>query len=166
MSRCIQHQAVRFDQLLAAAMVGTAQDGVDAGEQLARRERLGDVVVGAAFQAHHLVLLFRARRQHDDRHFLGFLVALERAGEFQAAHVRQHPVDQHEVGTAIGDAGPRRAGVGGFADVEAAATQAECNHFTDWPLVFDDQDLLGGHRDSNLTAWRAASLQQRIITAA
>ena len=45
-----------------------------------------------------------------------------------------------------------------FAHVEAAAAQSECNHFADRPLVLDDQNLLGGHRDSNLTAGSSCSI--------
>ena len=121
------------------------QHRVDARQQLARRERLGDVVIGAAVETHDLVLLFSARGQHDDRHFLGLLVALQRARQLEAAHVRQHPVDQHQIGALIGNAGARRAHIGRFAHFEAAAAQSECNHFADRPLVFDDQDLLGCH---------------------
>src|SRR5947209_8258969 len=43
----------------------TAQDGLDARDQLARHERLGDIIVGSDLQADDLVLIALAGREHD-----------------------------------------------------------------------------------------------------
>jgi hypothetical protein len=43
-----------------------AQQRLDAGQQDARLNRFGDVVVGAHFQAENLIEIFVARRQHQD----------------------------------------------------------------------------------------------------
>ena len=118
-----------------------AQHGVDAREQLARRERLGDVVVGAAFEARDLVALFGARRQHDDRQLARLAIALERARELEAARVGQHPVDQQQVGKLVGDLGAPATGIRGFADFETGAAQSERDHLANRPLILDDQNL-------------------------
>jgi hypothetical protein len=45
---------------------GAPRVRADAGDELARRERLRDVVVGAAFEAQHAIGLFAAGRDHED----------------------------------------------------------------------------------------------------
>ena len=119
------------------------QHGVDARQQFARREWLGDVVVGAAFEARHLVALFGARGEHDDRQLAGFAVALERARELEAAGVRKHPVDQQQVGQLVGDFGAARARIGRLADFEPGAAQSERDHLAYRALVLDYQNLFG-----------------------
>ena len=141
----IEHQAFDVDAFGAFRRHRPAQHGVDARQQLARRERLGDVVVRAALEARHLVALFGARGEHDHRQLAGFPIALERARELQAAGVGEHPVDQQQVGQLVGDFGPAGARIGRFADFEARATQSEGDHFANRTLVFDDQNLFCGH---------------------
>ena len=138
-----------------------AQHRVDARQQLARRERLGDVVVGAAFEAGDLVALLGARGEHDDRQLARLAVALQRAGELQAAHVRQHPVDEHQVGPLVGERRAGRAAVLRLAHLEAGALQPEGDHLADRPLVLDDQNLFRGHAFSRL--WLARVLQRRCV---
>ncbi|CAN3963006.1 DNA-processing protein DprA, partial [Dysosmobacter welbionis] len=72
------------------------QQRPDAGEQLHHAEGLGHIVIGAAVQTHHLVVLRALGRQHDDRQ-------LGRAGRgpelFQDAEsilLRQHDIQQHQ----------------------------------------------------------------------
>src|SRR6185503_17374711 len=55
-----------------------AEDGVDAFDQLARAERLGDVVVRADLETHLLVGVATLRRQQDDGNRLRPVVGLER----------------------------------------------------------------------------------------
>ena len=65
-------------ELLARA--GPAQHRPHAGQQLAQRERLGHVVVGAQLEAAHAIDLLAARGEHDDRH-------VDARGAQLAAHV-------------------------------------------------------------------------------
>ena len=74
-----------------------AQHRPDARHHLAGAERLDHVVVGPELEAHHAVGLLPARREHDDRH-LG--VAPQLATDVVARAVRQHHVQQHQVGRA------------------------------------------------------------------
>ena len=52
----------------AARLARPAQQRARARDQLAHAERLGQVVVGAALEADHLVRLLAPRGQHQDRH--------------------------------------------------------------------------------------------------
>ena len=57
----IQPQTLDLDRIVRHLRRAPAQHRLDARQQFARRERLGDVVVRARFQPHDLVLLGRAR---------------------------------------------------------------------------------------------------------
>ena len=93
------------DQVLAAAqLVARAPDAVQlevgghAGEQLARRERLDEIVVGARLEAFDRALLARARGQHDHGDAHRRRVLLQRRQQPEAVEVGHHHVGQHEVG--------------------------------------------------------------------
>jgi len=75
MRRRIELQAVDRDHVLGELRRAAAQHRLDARHQFLGRERLGDVVVRADFEAEHLVLLIPTRGQHDDRNVPGALVA-------------------------------------------------------------------------------------------
>ena len=76
--------------------VGSAQHGPDAGDELARAERLGQVVVGTELEAEQLVELVVARREHDDR---DRRVAAQLAGDVEAVEPGQAEVEHDEVGS-------------------------------------------------------------------
>src|SRR6266853_4124978 len=141
----IEHQALEFDELVDAVGTAPAQHGVDARQQFPRREGLGDVVIRSALEAGDLVALLGARREHDDRQLARLAVALERARQLQPAHVRQHPVHQHQVGARIRQGGPCGAAILRLPDLETSALQTESDHFADRTLVLDDQYLFCGH---------------------
>ncbi len=71
-----------------------AQDGADARGQFARIEGLGQVVVGAQFQAHDAVHILAARGQHDDR---DLALSAQPAENLEAVDARQHDVQHHQV---------------------------------------------------------------------
>ena len=121
MTGVIELQALDLHHVGRARRRGSPQHRLDAGQQLARRERLGDVVVGAALEAADLVLLLGSGGEHDDRNLLRVLRALQRAGQLEAAHVGQHPIDQHQIGPRVGDAGARLAAILGLVHVVAGA---------------------------------------------
>ena len=93
----IEPQAAGFHQVIGRLRRAPAQHRLDARVQLARAERLGQVVVGAGFQAGELVALVGARGQHDDRHVLRAPVGAQPARELDAAHAGQHPVEHDQV---------------------------------------------------------------------
>jgi hypothetical protein len=71
-----------------------AQEGAHAGDQLARRDRLRDEIVGAEFEAPNHLLLAVKRSQHDDRHSGQLAYALAYGPPVHARH--QH-VEHHDV---------------------------------------------------------------------
>ena len=75
-------------------LTSAAQIRPNPGQQLARRERLGHVIVGAGVQADHLVGLLATRRQHDHRTVPEHP---QPPGDFDAVQVGQADVEQDEV---------------------------------------------------------------------
>ena len=67
MRQRIELQRSRLQRFLRCFGRASAKDGLDARFQLARRERLGDVVVDPRLEARDLVRLLATRRHHDDR---------------------------------------------------------------------------------------------------
>ena len=80
------------------ARLVAAQDGAHAGHQLARVEGLGQVIVGAQFQADDAVHVVGAGGQHEHRH-----VALlaQPAQDFEAVQPGQHDVQDYQVEAAV-----------------------------------------------------------------
>ena len=76
-----------------------AQHGLDACEQLQETERFGDVVVGTALEAGHLVRLLSAGGQHDDRDAV--VVLPDPLAHVDAAELGQHHVEDHHVGVPL-----------------------------------------------------------------
>ena len=60
-----------------------AQHRADAGDQLARAERLGHIIVGAGLEAADPVALLAARGEHDDRHIGGLRAAAQPAANLE-----------------------------------------------------------------------------------
>jgi hypothetical protein len=117
-----------------------AQVGLDARHQLARRERLGDVVVGAELQAEDLVELLPAGGQHDDRD-----VALgpDALAHLQAVHARQHDVEHDEVHRLAVDHLERLVAATGPDHGEAGVAQGVLDDRADGLLILHDQDAVG-----------------------
>ncbi len=141
----IEQQAADLDRRFAVHWRRAAQHGLQAGDQLARREGLGDVVVGADFQALDLVVLFTLGGEHDDRRVGGQLVALEAARQLDARSAGQHPVEQDQVRLLVDDQCVGLLGVLCFETVIAGHFQGDDDHLPDRRLVIDDQYALAVH---------------------
>ena len=74
-----------------------AQHTPDAGHELLRAERLGDVVVGSKLEPHQLVRLLAAGGQHDDR---DVAITPQRPSHIEAVLTGQAQVEHHQVRTA------------------------------------------------------------------
>ena len=100
-----------------------SQQASHARQQLVELERLGQVVVGALLQAAHEILGGVLRRQDQDRHQVAG--SARAAGYLEAAHARQHQVEEHEVEATLRLLEPRRAQlIGALLKVESDAELA------------------------------------------
>ena len=114
-----------------------AQRRGEARDELARAERLRDVVVGAGLQRTDLLLLLADGRQHDDRRLRPLA---QRPGHLDAVAVGQHEVDdrgvrrmeRREVERLL----RRRRGHG----LEPGVAQDDAQRPQDLRLVVDDED--------------------------
>jgi hypothetical protein len=144
-ARIVKRQSVRHQHIGGARRRRAAHHGLDACQELARRKRLGDVIVGATLEAADLVLLLGSGGEQDDRNLLGLLGSLQRSGQLQAAHVRQHPINQHEIRTGVDDAGAGFPAILRLAHLIARPPQAEGDHVPDRLFVLHHEDALCGH---------------------
>ena len=131
------------------------QHRAHASEELAQREGLGDVVVGAQLEAEHAVDLGAARGEHDHGHVDA--AAAELPADVPAAQPGHHDVEQYEVGRVAQGERERVLAVrrrGGLVALEAQVV-LEAAH--DLGLIVHDQDprhgpFTGSHRVKRLPA--------------
>ena len=83
--------------------LGPAHEGADAGQQLAQRERLRQVVVGAQLQADHAVHDLALGREHEDGHSVAGRAQLAKDVEPGAAG--KQDVQHHELRAELADRG-------------------------------------------------------------
>ena len=109
----------------------------DAGRQLLRRERLGEVVVGARLEPGDDVVGVVAGRDHDDRHVARLA---QRAAQLEPVDARQHDVDQHDVGGLAAERLERVLAAGGLLDGPALVLERQLHRRADALVVLDGQD--------------------------
>ena len=122
---------------------GAAQHGAHAGQQLAQREGLGDVVVGAELEAAHAVDLLAPRGEHDHRHVHAATAEL-------AAHVPARSsgiidVEQHEIGRLAQRAGQPLLAARRRQRLVALEPEVVLQSAHDRRLVVHDQDARHSH---------------------
>jgi hypothetical protein len=115
---------------------GAAEHRLHAGDDLARGEGLGDVVVGAELDADDPVDLVVAARQEQHGH-----VALrtQAAADLQPVHARHVDVEHDQIGRVLGDAGQRGLPVRGLRAGEAGLFQREHEQLADVRVVVHDE---------------------------
>jgi hypothetical protein len=122
-----------------------AQEGPQARNHLAARERLHDVVVGAELESDDAVGLRAAGREHDDRHLRP---AAQLAAEVAPVAVGKGDVQQHDVGLRLGEADERVGHGVGDHRLESLARERARERLGDRALVLHEQDArtgVGGH---------------------
>ena len=116
-----------------------SQQGLGPGQQLARRERLGDVIVGAAVQAGQLVFFHALGGEHDDGDGGEIAVGADARQQAQARLVRQHPVQQDQMRRAVLDEFPGIGDVLYRTAIPAGFAQRIGHQFNDGRLIFNNQ---------------------------
>ena len=117
----------------------TAPAALNCLGQLGRPEGFGNVVIGAYAEAYDDVRLLVLCGEQDDGYVCGFRGVLELAGELDAGGVREHDVEQDEVGSVCADGRQRLGRVFGGGDDEAGGTQVHAEQFEQVLLVIDNQ---------------------------
>ena len=145
MSREVHRHLAELQCLLGGVGLGAAHHRAQSSAQLAQAERLWNVVVGAAVEPAHPVRFLAARGQHDDRERARLRRATDLAADFDAGNQRQHPIEQHDVGFALGNAHQRLFAVARLGDLETVLFEIVAQQGDERRLVFDDQDERAGH---------------------
>lgn len=141
---------------------GAAQDGADPGDQLLQAERLGDVVVGARGEALDLVAdaVLGGEEEHREVvagvavHGPGDLAAVGPLAQLlddgEAVEVREHHVEDDEVGAFDGYQVEGLGAAGGGGDPETGEAQRGGEQLADVGFVVDDEEeglaRAAGHR--------------------
>ena len=92
----IKNALIRLENLgLCRRSGGTAGEGVDTGEQLAYRERFGQIVVGTRGEAGDLVILRATGREHQNWQERARLP--QTSADLDAVEIGQHEIEEHKV---------------------------------------------------------------------
>ena len=120
---------------------GTADVGLHPRDQLPHGEGLGDVIVCADLQPQHLVRFLLAGGQDDH----GDVVSLfpEGAAHVKADHLRQHHIQQDDVGILRPGFGQTVCAVVGLHGAVAFPLEVEAQNVHDIFFVLHDQDGFG-----------------------
>ena len=119
---------------------GAAQQRLDARQQLARLERLGQVVVGAELEADDAVHRLAARGEHQQRQVARARVGAQLAAEVEAVAVGQHQVEHQRVVAARGAAARgRRPASRRSSTSKPARPQVVADHRGEAGVVVDQQ---------------------------
>jgi hypothetical protein len=130
--------AHRLAAARGALLLGAPQDRLDARQQLALAERLGDVVVGAQLQAHDAVHLFLASGEDDDRQVEGFAQP-PRDGE--AVLVGQLEVEDDQVDDLDREHAVHVGSGFRYRDLEVVLGEVFLDQVADGDVVVDDKDM-------------------------
>jgi hypothetical protein len=114
--------------------------GGHAREQLARRERLDQVVVRAGIESLHARFLSGPGRQKHHRDIAELHIGADRAQQTEAVEAWHHHVGQDQVGRLLVRGAQRRLAVGGELDLVAALLQQAAHVAPQVGIVVDLQD--------------------------
>ena len=136
-----------------------AQDRADPRHQLARIERLGQVVVGAQLEAHDAIHVVAARGEHQHRH-LGR--GADAAQEIEAADAGQHHVEHRQL-VVPGDGAVERVGAVGLGvEREAFACEVLADQLGQLHVVVHQQDPRHGHLEPAMAPFNTRSVGTRV----
>lgn len=125
----------------------SAEDGLHAGQELREAEGLGHVVFCAELEAHDLVHLGAACREHD--HGRRVFAGAQRAEHLEAVHLRQHHVEDDEVERAAHRLREPVLPVVREIDAVAFGGEVHLEPHGDALVVLDHQDATRGRGSSH-----------------
>jgi hypothetical protein len=120
------------------------QHRVDPREQLARVERLGQIVVGADLEADDAVDILDLRSQHDDRRRI--VGGAQAPADRQPVLAGQHQVEHDEVDRLASQHPVQRLRVLGEEHLEALLRQVAPQQVADAGVVVDDDNAVRARR--------------------
>ena len=148
---------------LAAPLLGradaSARRRADARDELAHRERLDQVVVGADLERVHAVVLGAARRDDDDRR--ADPLGPRGLDQLPAVELGKHQVEHADVGVLEAQPGQPELAAPDHDRVEAGGREVAGHAVGDHAVVLDDEDLaphpydrpVVRPRDEMVTTW-------------
>ena len=125
--------------LRRACRGAAAEHGAEAEDEFVGLEGLGEVIVGAGFEAGDAVLGGAAGGEQEDRH-VGALGA-EGAGEGEAGFAGHHDVEHEQVGLDDAQLVAGFGGVAGGGDAEALLGEVAGEQGAEADVVVDDEDV-------------------------
>src|SRR5439155_3218876 len=126
-----------------------SQDGADARQQLARVERLAQIVVGAELEPDDTVDVVVLGSEHQDRRRT---TRAQTPADRQAVLARQHQIENDEVRRHTGERAVGASTVLGHLDGESLALEEIGEQRANVTIVLDDQDDLAVHATNLDTA--------------
>lgn len=135
------HALTRSRALSGRKLVCAAQDCVNTRQEFARAEGLGDIVVGADFEADYAVKFFGAGAQQDHRRLAMFAHAAAQAEPVLAGH---HDVENYQVDfTLTKDASGGRRGLG-KRDLQSVVLEVTAQGIANVAVVVNEQNVGNG----------------------
>jgi len=142
----INAEMVELEKLLEFGLgLGAPEEKFDAGEEFARAEGLGDVIVGACFEGGDQVVFSTAGGEHDDGQALEQKVLAGFREKLEAGDARKHGVEEEEVGRGLFQGGAAGEAVGGIGDLEAAFFEFVADEHNNVGVVLDNENTF--HRE-------------------
>ena len=118
--------------------MSTTEQGANAGDELARRERLDQVVVGTKLEADDAILDLALGGKHDDGHIRGIA---DSAANALAGDLGEHKVEHNQVELVLLELLDRRLAIANANNPVALALEIGSDSVTDRLLVLDQQNL-------------------------
>ena len=139
-ARDIDDQIAKVEHLNGGlvCLVSTTEQGADAGDELTRRERLNQVVVGTKLKADDAILDLALGRQHNDGDIRG---VANGAANALAGNLGEHKVEHNQVELVLLELLDRRLAVPDANNPVALALEIGSDSVTDCLLVLDQQNL-------------------------